>query len=88
MVSFEQWASGAVRLGRRAPTAADLESHLGTLSPPVRLRGYPEVRYLDAAAPRWWPAVATALTSLMDDPVAADLATGGDRASIRRAGDR
>ncbi len=74
-VSFEQWASGSVRLGQRAPTAADLDMHLSTLFPPVRLRGYLEVRYLDMAAPRWWPAVSAALTTLMDDPVAADLAT-------------
>ena len=46
-VSFEQWASGAVRLGGRAPTAADLDVHLTTLFPPVRLRGYLELRYLD-----------------------------------------
>ncbi len=74
-VSFGQWASGAVPLGSRAPTAADLETHLTTLFPPVRLRGYLELRYLDATAPRWWPAIAAVLTTLMDDPVAADLAT-------------
>lgn len=74
-VPFEQWASGAVRLGGRAPTAADLDLHLTTLFPPVRLRGYLELRYLDVAAPRWWPAIAAMVTTLMDDPVAADLAT-------------
>jgi glutamate--cysteine ligase len=73
-VSFGQWASGAVRLGNRAPTAADLDTHLTTLFPPVRLRGYLELRYLDMAAPRWWPAVAAVATTLMDDPVAADKA--------------
>jgi glutamate--cysteine ligase len=74
-VSFEQWASGAVRLGNRAPTAADLQTHLTTLFPPVRLRGYLELRYLDMTAPRWWPAIAAVTATLMDDPVAADLAT-------------
>jgi glutamate--cysteine ligase len=74
-VSFGQWARGSVRLGGRAPTAADLDTHLSTLFPPVRLRGYLELRYLDASAPRWWPAIAAVLTTLMDDPVAADLAT-------------
>ncbi len=74
-VSFEQWASGAVRLGGRAPTAADLRTHLTTLFPPVRLRGYLEVRYLDVSPPRWWPAIAAVTATLMDDPVAADLAT-------------
>ncbi len=74
-VPFEQWASGAVRLGGRAPTAADLDAHLTALFPPVRLRGYLELRYLDTTAPRWWPAIAAVATTLMDDPVAADLAT-------------
>ncbi len=74
-VSFGQWASGSVRLGGRPPTAADLDTHLTTLFPPVRLRGYLELRYLDATAPRWWPGIAAVLTTLMDDPVAADLAT-------------
>jgi glutamate--cysteine ligase len=74
-VPFERWASGEVRLGGRAPTAADLDTHLTTLFPPVRLRGYLEVRYLDMTAPRWWPAIAAVVTTLMDDPIAADLAT-------------
>jgi glutamate--cysteine ligase len=73
-VPFSRWASGAVKLGNRAPTAADLETHLSTLFPPVRLRGYLEVRYLDMSAPRWWPAIAAVTATLMDDPVAADLA--------------
>jgi glutamate--cysteine ligase len=73
-VFFEQWASGAVRLADRAPTAADLDTHLTTLFPPVRLRGYLELRYLDVTPPRWWPAIAALATTLMDDPVAADLA--------------
>jgi glutamate--cysteine ligase len=74
-VPFEQWAAGTVRLGGRLPTAADLDLHLTTLFPPVRLRGYLELRYLDMTAPRWWPAIAAVITTLMDDPVAADLAS-------------
>jgi glutamate--cysteine ligase len=74
-VPFEQWASGNVRLGNRAPTAADLDTHLTTLFPPVRLRGYLELRYLDVTEPCWWPAIAAVVTTLMDDPVAADAAT-------------
>jgi len=74
-VPFEQWASGAVRLGGRMPTASDLDVHLTTLFPPVRLRGYLELRYLDMTAPRWWPAIAALVAALMDDPVVADLTT-------------
>jgi glutamate--cysteine ligase len=73
-IPFEQWASGTVRLGGRVPTAADLDVHLTTLFPPVRLRGYLELRYLDMTAPRWWPAIAALVATLMDDPVAADQA--------------
>ena len=84
-VPFSRWASGAVKLGNRPPTAADLETHLSTLFPPVRLRGYLEVRYLDMSAPRWWPAIAAVTATLMDDPVAADLATEAARDGLANA---
>jgi gamma-glutamylcysteine synthetase len=57
--------------GGRPPTAADLDYHLTTLFPPVRPRGYLEIRYLDAAPEPWWPALAAVTTVLLDDPVAA-----------------
>jgi glutamate--cysteine ligase len=82
-VPFAQWASGAVRLGGRLPTAADLDTHLTTLFPPVRLRGYLELRYLDMTAPRWWPAIAAVVTTLMDDASAADLATEATEPAAR-----
>ena len=82
-VPFERWASGEIRLGGRCPTAADLDVHLTTLFPPVRLRGYLELRYLDMTAPRWWPAIAAVVTTLMDDPVAADLATEATERAAR-----
>ena len=70
-VPFRDWLSGRVALGGRAPTCADLRTHLSTLFPPVRLRGYLEIRYLDMSAPRWWAGVAALTTVLLDDPVAA-----------------
>ena len=73
-VAFGDWVSGRVRLVDRTPTYADLGHHLSTLFPPVRPRGYLEIRYLDVTAPRWWPAVAAVTTTLLDDPRAADLA--------------
>lgn len=73
-VSFARWAAGAERLDDRAPTLRDLRTHLTTLFPPVRLRGYLELRYLDTSPPRWWPAVAAVTSTLLDDPRAADLA--------------
>ncbi len=73
-VSFGQWAADRVRLFGRRPTAADLDMHLTTLFPPVRLRGFLELRYMDVTAPRWWPAIAAVAATLMDDSDAADLA--------------
>jgi glutamate--cysteine ligase len=70
-VPFSSWVSGEQRLGGRFPNANDLVVHLTTLFPPVRLRGYVELRYLDATDGRWWPAVAALVATLMDDPVAA-----------------
>ena len=58
----------------RPPTADDLDYHLTTLFPPVRPRGYVEIRCIDALPDRWWPAVAALTATLVDDPVAADLA--------------
>lgn len=73
-VSFADWVRGTTRLGGRRPVQADLDYHLTTLFPPVRLRGFLEVRYLDAAPEPWWPAVAALTATLLDDPTAADLA--------------
>jgi glutamate--cysteine ligase len=53
------------------PTTADLAVHLSTLFPPVRPRGWFEVRYLDAQPAEWWPVPVAVLSALLDDPVAA-----------------
>ena len=47
-----------MRLADRLPTAADVDLHLTTLWPPVRLRGWLELRVLDAVPAAWWPALA------------------------------
>ncbi|GFG74110.1 ergothioneine biosynthesis glutamate--cysteine ligase EgtA [Mycobacterium botniense] len=73
-VPFAEWADGRALLGDRRPTAADLEYHLTTLFPPVRPRGWLEIRYLDAVPDPIWPAVVFTLVALLDDPVAADTA--------------
>jgi glutamate--cysteine ligase len=73
-VPFSAWLSGRVRLADRLPTLGDLTTHLTTLFPPVRPRGYLEIRYLDICPPRWWPAIAAVTATLLDDPVAADAA--------------
>ncbi|MGB3482551.1 MAG: ergothioneine biosynthesis glutamate--cysteine ligase EgtA [Mycobacterium sp.] len=73
-VPFAEWADGAIELGDRRPTTADLDYHLTTLFPPVRPRGWLEIRYLDSLPDALWPAVAFTLATLLDDPAAAELA--------------
>jgi len=73
-IPFSAWLSGRVRLADRRPTLDDLQTHLTTVFPPVRMRGYLELRYFDISAPRWWPAVAAVTATLMDDPIAASAA--------------
>ncbi|WP_250008345.1 glutamate-cysteine ligase family protein [Actinoplanes sp. M2I2] len=59
------WARGALT----APlTVADVDYHLSTLFPPVRPRGYLEVRYLDAQAGAGWLAPVAVLATLLADP--------------------
>ncbi len=72
-VSFDSWAGG-VDLAGRPPTETDLDYHLTTVFPPVRLRGFLEIRYLDAVPPAWWPALAAIVVALLDDPAAANSA--------------
>jgi ergothioneine biosynthesis glutamate--cysteine ligase EgtA len=75
--SFADWLTGGgtgeAALALRRPLPGDLDYHLTTLFPPVRLRGFLEIRYLDAAPEPWWPALAAVTATLLDDPVAADL---------------
>ena len=95
-VPFAEWADGHVLLGDRRPTFGDLDYHLTTLFPPVRPRGFLEIRYLDSVPDALWPAVVFSLTTLLDDPVAADIAaeatepvaTAWDRAAQIGLGDR
>jgi ergothioneine biosynthesis glutamate--cysteine ligase EgtA len=72
-VPFDSWIKGETVLGRR-PTTADLDYHLSTLFPPLRPRGFLELRCLDAVPDRWWPGLAGLAVTLVDDDVAADRA--------------
>ena len=73
-VPFADWADGRTLLDGRRPTAADLDYHLTTLFPPVRPRGFLEIRYLDSVPDSVWPAMVFTLVTLLDDPAAADVA--------------
>jgi glutamate--cysteine ligase len=69
--SFAEWIGGA--LGT-PPTYADLDYHLTTLFPPVRPRGYVEVRYLDQQPPGQWHAPVAVLAALLADEATVDAA--------------
>lgn len=52
-ITFAQWIRDGHTLGH--PTEDDLAYHLTTLFPPVRPRGWLELRMVDMPGPRWWP---------------------------------
>jgi glutamate--cysteine ligase len=68
-VTFADWIDGALP---NPPTIDDLDYHLSTLFPPVRPRGYLEVRYLDAQPGGSWMAPVALLTALMADETTVD----------------
>ena len=71
-LTFEEWMSRGHELGY--PTADDLAYHLTTLFPPVRLRGWMELRMVDALPEPWWRVPGAVATALLDDPEAAAVA--------------
>ncbi|MFI6226071.1 ergothioneine biosynthesis glutamate--cysteine ligase EgtA [Micromonospora echinospora] len=64
-ITFADWIDGALP---RPPTTDDLDYHLSTLFPPVRPRGYLEIRYLDAQPGREWTVPVAVLAALFGDP--------------------
>jgi glutamate--cysteine ligase len=71
--TFAGWMARAGRNGGR-PTRDDLVYHLTTLFPPVRPRGWLEVRYIDAQPPEFWPVPIAVLTVLAGHPEAGSIA--------------
>jgi glutamate--cysteine ligase len=63
-LTFAAWIAEPERVGRR-PTLADLDYHLSTMFPPVRPKGYLEIRYLDAQAGDRWITPFSLLAALM-----------------------
>jgi glutamate--cysteine ligase len=68
--TFDDWVRG--RTGLPSPTEDDLAYHLTTLFPPVRPRGWFEIRYLDALPEPLWPVAVAVTTALIEDPTAGD----------------
>lgn len=69
---FARWLEAGHELG--FPTVDDLEYHLGTLFPPVRARGWLELRMIDSLPHPWWTVAAAVCAALLDDPEAAERA--------------
>lgn len=69
-LTFREWVRGG---GPRPPTYDDLDYHLTTLFPPVRPRGFLEVRVVDAQPDSGWAVVAAVTSALIDDPQAIDV---------------
>lgn len=70
-ITFRDWIGGALP---QPPDADDLEYHLSTLFPPVRPRGYLEIRYLDGQPADEWIAPFAVLAALLADETALGLA--------------
>lgn len=69
-LTFARWITDGHELG--FPTRDDLDYHVTTLFPPIRPRGWFELRMIDALPDPWWrvpPAIAAAL---VEDPEAAE----------------
>lgn len=70
--SFGRWIDEGHELG--FPTMDDLEYHLSTLFPPVRARGWLELRMIDSLPDPWWKVAVGVCAALFDDDDAADRA--------------
>jgi glutamate--cysteine ligase len=69
---FARWVHDGHELGW--PTIDDFSYHLTTLFPPVRPRGWLELRTIDALPAPWWQVAVAVSTALLDDAEAADAA--------------
>jgi glutamate--cysteine ligase len=71
-LAFAAWMGEGHAVGY--PTLDDFAYHLTTLFPPVRPKGWLELRMLDAVPDPWWQVAVGVVTALLDDPEAFDVA--------------
>jgi len=88
-MTFGAWLANGHELGW--PTEDDLAYHLSTLFPPVRPKGWLELRMIDALPDPWWRVPVVVATALLDHVPSADaffaLAPAEDRwSAAARAG--
>ena len=65
-LTFAAWMADGHELGY--PTIADFAYHLTTLFPPVRPKGWLELRMIDAVPSPWWQVALAVTAALLDDP--------------------
>jgi len=75
---FATWLTAGHPLGW--PTADDLQYHLTTLFPPVRPKGWLELRMIDALPDPWWRVAAAVTSALVTEPAIADRVEAATRA--------
>jgi glutamate--cysteine ligase len=80
-MTFAEWIANGHELGW--PTTEDYDYHLTTLFPPIRPRGWLELRMIDALADEWWPVAVAVAATLLDD---AEAAVASGRAVARTRG--
>lgn len=71
-LTFGAWMARGHDVG--FPDIEDLGYHLTTLFPPVRPRGWLELRFIDALGDPWWRVPLLVAAALVCDPEAADVA--------------
>jgi len=71
-LSFAAWMTNGHELGY--PTLDDFAYHLSTLFPPVRPKGWLELRMIDALPEPWWQVAVAVTAALLDDPAALEIA--------------
>ena len=78
---FARWMENGHELGY--PTLDDFEYHLSTLFPPVRPKGWLELRMVDALPDPWWRAAVAVSAALLDDAEAAGVATAATASTTK-----
>ena len=76
-LTLGDWIANGHELG--FPTLDDVEYHFTTLFPPVRPRGWLEMRMIDSRLDPWWRAAVAVSTTLVCDDTAAEAAVRRDR---------
>jgi glutamate--cysteine ligase len=71
-LTFGRWIAEGHDLGW--PDLDDLAYHLTTLFPPVRPKGWLELRMIDSLPDPWWRAAVAVAAALLDDPETASVA--------------